>query len=153
MKSLKLITLALIATLSSHAFAVDIPGYPRNQTTLANQKSPKNFVHFEDAYISYKYVGGLVLIVTFSVPNLAYNKEFYLVTDAYANKSRKSSFARTLRELNYDNTKNTMWLGKSQDGRRDRFVMKIHNIHNPRGPYTLWAKLGGRNIPGQFLLK
>jgi len=145
-----IVTILLVNSLTANALT--LPNYERNTTTLDKQKSPENFVYFEDAYVSYKYVGGLVLIMTFSVPALSYEKEFYLVTVPHDNKSVKSRFARSKSEFMYG-TANTLWLGRSRDGRRDRFVMRVSGIFNPNGPYTMYAKMAGRNIRGQFTLK
>ena len=136
--------------LASPLMAITVDGYERNHSTLADQRSPNNFVHIEDAYISYKYVGGLVLLVTFSVPNLAYDKEFYFLRNQSTNDSVKARFARSKQAFYYGGD-NAIWLGR-QNG-RDRFLMRVSGIFNPNGPYAIYAKLAGRNIPGFFTLK
>jgi hypothetical protein len=145
-----IIALSLLALTASSASAITLKNYERNNTTLDKQRSPKSFVKLSDAYISYKYVGGLVLVLTFSVPNLAYHKEFYLLRNSATNDSVKARFARSKSEFNYGQA-NAMWLG-TRNG-RDHFVMRVGGIFNPNGPYALYAKIAGKNIPVQFTLK
>lgn len=142
-------TITTLLLLSQTLVAGTLPGFDRNASTLDQQRSPSNFVHIEDAYVSYKYVGGYILVVTFSIPNLDYNKQFYLLKNAQTNDSVYATFSRSFDQFKYEINK-TLWIGNHNG--RDRFVMKISNAQ-PNGPYTIYAKVAGRNIPGTFTLK
>ncbi|MDA9951441.1 hypothetical protein N9D31_02585 [Oligoflexaceae bacterium] len=150
MKALNNFFVSSALILSTIAAGVELPNHPRNQTTLDRQRSPNDFGHIHDAYISYKYVGGNVMIVTFSVPNLSHDKEFYFLKVAANNDSVRARFSANKTEFLHGKG-NTLWLGNKKG--RSYFVMKISNIYNLNGPYTIYAKYSGRNVPIQFSLK
>jgi len=158
MKTLTLKHLAaLLATalLSSFALhAVELENYPNNQNVeLEWQNSEDTQIEIEEAYISYKYIGGFWQVITFTAPDTAFQKDFYLVLNSESGYTVKSKFTGTSDDLNF-NKGNIVWLG-SENGRA-RFIMATStyngNFYSIAGVYNLYAKIGGVQYHVEYFL-
>lgn len=145
-------TLFIMSTLfSASAYSMELEDFPNSLgIELTEQVSPGSFIDIEEAYVSSKYVGGLWLVVTFSVPDHSINKEVYMVIDRSTGRTITGKFGETFEDISYMRA-NTVWLG-SEHGRA-RFVMAFNSESRSTGRYDLYVKVGGQQYSSHFKLQ